>query len=162
MQSESPKQPASSASSSSPVTPSTGRLSGHSMKRSSSNLDRSQTSDGEHSKSRESVSEVSLSPKGRSPSPTKIEAQESKISSINNKNCKQKVLVGISLVLLVSLTPSLFSLTAFAAFGPALHVPHPPECQNPHTVDKRAKEGSQKGTDNFTEVKGKQKYMLHF
>eukprot|EP00066_Takifugu_rubripes_P021166 XP_011610432.1 PREDICTED: meiosis-specific nuclear structural protein 1-like isoform X3 [Takifugu rubripes] len=114
------------------------------MKRSSPDLDRSQTSDREHSKSRESVSEGSLSPKCRSPSPPKIEAQELNISSINIKNGKQKVLVGVSLVSLVLLTSSLLSLTAYFGFEPGLHVPHPPKCQNPRTVEKRT-ENSQKG-----------------
>eukprot|EP00066_Takifugu_rubripes_P021165 XP_011610431.1 PREDICTED: meiosis-specific nuclear structural protein 1-like isoform X2 [Takifugu rubripes] len=113
------------------------------MKRSSPDLDRSQTSDREHSKSRESVSEGSLSPKCRSPSPPKIEAQELNISSINIKNGKQKVLVGVSLVSLVLLTSSLLSLTAYFGFEPGLHVPHPPKCQNPRTVEKRT-ENSQK------------------
>lgn len=66
------------------------------------------------------------------------------------------MLVGVSLVSLVLLTSSLLSLTAYFGFEPGLHVPHPPKCQNPRTVEKRT-ENSQKGTGNFTEVNGETK-----
>lgn len=113
MELESPKLPSFPSSS---VIPSTGRMSGHSMKRSDPDLIRSPTPDRERSKRRESVSEGSLSPKFSNPSPPKIEAQESKSSYINHKNGKQKVLFGVSLLLLVLLYIDLKSSLPYSLF----------------------------------------------